>query len=397
MRLSVFQIAFLVAHVTFINVLDIKLIKYVCLILLAIYIFSNKHYILQKKYNKINKWVVLFAVAVTLSSVHSLFIEFPPNFENVSVFSGVLLSLSVCVAFFISELLYEKRKIDLFIKYVFWIVLAYLLINDMMLPLHSIQERADGYFIGNKFVVSYLHIIICAMYYYLYLHNRKWSHKALLTFFFLLAFSAMIAVSVQCSTAVVGTMIVAALFFFRKIAVRLYSPVFVVAYILLSSVGFIMYYEDILSMPLVNHIIVDVLHEDATLTGRVNIYMGMLELLDFEPLWGWGNGNSTVFVKYFLDMPNTQNGLMEDYINWGLIGIVPFLLLVFFTVKYCERRKPNPFMDIAVMFIFLSTIEITLGALFISILPLCVFANVNKNFQLDQFFVSIGKAVQKQN
>lgn len=382
MRLNVFQIAFLFVHAIFINILDIKMIKYVCIILLIIYLFSNGRCILNKKYKKINIWVMSFAVAVTFSSIHSLFIDFPSGFDNVSVFSGVLLSLSVFTAFFILELLYEKNKVDLFIKYSFWIILIYLLINDIMLPLHSIEERADGYFIGNKFLVSYLHIIVCSMFYYLYICNRRKSSRTIFVFFIMLAFSMLVAISVQCSTAIVGTLIIVALFFFRKFAIKLYSPVFIVIYILLSSFGFIMYYEEILSLPFVNHIIVDVLHENATLTGRVNIYIAILDLLKFEPFWGWGNGNSTFFVNYFLNMPNTQNGLIEDFINWGIIGVVPFLLLVFFTVKYSERNRSNPFMDVVVMFIVLSTIEITLGAIFISILPFCLFAGNNKNFQL---------------
>lgn len=380
MRLSVFQLAFLFTHVLFISILDIKLIKYICLIFLIIYLMQNNKIFLKKKYERINKWVILFAVIVTLSSIHSLFIDFPSGFNDVSPFSGFLLSLSVCMSFFLVEFLYEKNRIRLFLKNIFFIILFYLVINDLLIPFHSPLERAQGYFIGGKFTISYLHILACVLYYFLHLcnGNTQSKYKIVMSCFFI--YSLFISFYLECSTSVIGILILIVLFFFKSFSIRLYSPIFVITYIFLSSVFFLLFYDDILSLPFVQHLIVDILNEDLTLTGRVNIYMGMFDLLGFEPLWGWGNGNSTFFVNYYLDMPNTQNGLLENYINWGLLGVISFLILVFFVIKYAEKKNSYPFINLIMVFIVLSTIEITLGILFLSILPFCLFSSINKNF-----------------
>lgn len=249
-----------------------------------------------------------------------------------------------------------------------------------MIPLYTQEVRAEGYFIGGKFTVSYLHMFACILYYHLYVNNINTSLINKILLFCLFALTILVEFSLECSTALIGTLLLIISLYFKNIVRLISSPIFVIVYILCSSIGFLLYYQDILSWPIVEYFIVDILHEDLTLTGRVNIYIAMLDLLDFEPLWGFGNGNSTFFVNYYIDMPNTQNGLLENYINWGLIGVIPFLLLVFFSVKYSIKYQCNPFVNLILVYIIISTIEITLGANFLFMLPYCIFYCKNVQF-----------------
>ena len=57
--------------------------------------------------------------------------------------------------------------------------------------------------------------------------------------------------------------------------------------------AFFLLYETILAIPSVQYLIVDILNEDLTLTGRTYIYTRMLDLMDTQPWFGYGNGTAT--------------------------------------------------------------------------------------------------------
>lgn len=127
----------------------------------------------------------------------------------------------------------------------------------------------------------------------------------------------------------------------------------------------------------VQYLIEDILHEDLTLTGRTVIYAKMLDLIEEQPWFGYGNGTASFFTWYYMSMPNTQNGLLNDYIDWGMVGVSFFVFLFYFVVKYigCNISHKNPFLCLLYTYIVLSSIEITLGLSFLAILPLSLFSD----------------------
>lgn len=90
-----------------------------------------------------------------------------------------------------------------------------------------------------------------------------------------------------------------------------------------------MVYEVVLDISFVQYLIEDILHEDLTLTGRTVIYAKMLDLIEEQPWFGYGNGTASFFTWYYMSMPNTQNGLLNDYIDWGMVGVS---FLYFFSI-----------------------------------------------------------------
>ena len=139
--------------------------------------------------------------------------------------------------------------------------------------------------------------------------------------------------------------------------------------------GFFLYYEPILNIPIFQHLIVDVLKEDLTLTGRTIIYTHMMNLLDSEPFWGYGNGTASFFTTYYINenLTNTQNGLLNDFIDWGGCGVIALILLMIAVFKNSplNKTKINPFICLAAVYIILSSIEITLGLRFLVLLSFC--------------------------
>ena len=126
--------------------------------------------------------------------------------------------------------------------------------------------------------------------------------------------------------------------------------------------------------------IVDILNEDLTLTGRTYIYTRMLDLMDTQPWFGYGNGTATFFTTYYIHekLTNTQNGLLNDYIDWGLIGVICLIILTYSVLRSASSRI-NPFICLIYTYIVLSSIEITLGLRFLAVLPMCMWANKKNN------------------
>lgn len=371
----------LLFHAVFISLgNDSKMIKYVCVILLIIYLFKQKRFILQHKYQAVNRASLLFGGAVLLSSLHMLTIHFPPGFTAVSPLSGVLLVLCVACSFFMMEYVNEKNLHQPFFTLMYRFALGYLLVNDLFLlvqmpSVSGMESSAIIYLIGNKFEVTYMHLFFSALYYQTFCTGVKVFLRQYLILTVHLALTMIIAIWVECSTGVLGVILFAAFLFIYKKVRFIFRPFFAIALMLMFG-AFFLFYEAILAIPSVQYLIVDILNEDLTLTGRTYIYASMLDLMDAQPWLGYGNGTATFFTTYYINekLTNTQNGLLNDYIDWGIIGVICLLILTYSVLRNTDS-KVNPFVCLVYTYIVLSSIEITLGLRFLAVLPMCVWAN----------------------
>ncbi len=361
---------------------DFKIVRYICIILLFMYLFDKWRYFLNKKYNCINIWLLLFNIAVLFSSFRRVYIKLPTVFYEVSPFSGVLLVLCTTGIFFFIEYLNEKRNVSAFLHIAYYLTVGYLCINDIFLlkqmPSVSGKESTDIlYLLGNKFEVSYMHFFWLVLYYQNNIVKIEQGRlRELLLLGTHIIITALISYAVECSTAIMGVaFIVFFLFCYKKIT-WLYTPWGGLILLLLFD-AFFLVYEVVLDISFVQYLIEDILHEDLTLTGRTVIYAKMLDLIEEQPWFGYGNGTASFFTWYYMSMPNTQNGLLNDYIDWGMVGVSFFVFLFYFVVKYigCNISHKNPFLCLLYTYIVLSSIEITLGLSFLAILPLSLFSD----------------------
>lgn len=125
--------------------------------------FSQKRFILQRKYRTVNQALLLFGGTVLFSSIHMLTIHFPPGFKEVSPLSGVLLVLCVACSFFMMEYVNEKNLHQSFFILMYRFTLGYLLVNDLLLlaqmpSVSGMESSTIIYLIGNKFEVTYMHL-----------------------------------------------------------------------------------------------------------------------------------------------------------------------------------------------------------------------------------------------
>lgn len=229
------------------------------------------------------------------------------------------------------------------------------------------------YRVGNKFVIGYYHLYLCAIYCLLhpYLNHKK--HKySLLLFLVFMIFTSIIT---QCSTMIVGALIfmLLSLFISDTLRNRLASAKVVVISVLVFDIGFFFLVTWILQYDFIQYIVTDVLHRDLTLTGRLPIYMDIQEAFTESPWIGLGYGNSAVVARYFTDAFDSQNGLVELFIQTGLIGVAVFLLLLYTASKTFEKNNIPKLSLVALIYamIGISTVEIPFKLSFVFFLSFC--------------------------
>ena len=110
-----------------------------------------------------------------------------------------------------------------------------------------------------------------------------------------------------------------------------------------------------------------------SLTGRIQIYTDIQEAFTESPWIGLGYGNAIVVAKYYTDAYNTQNGLVELFIQTGVIGVVTFLFLVYTASKALDKNNIIKYVLVAFIYaiIGISTVEIPFKHNFIFFLSFC--------------------------
>lgn len=183
-------------------------------------------------------------------------------------------------------------------------------------------QNLSLYLFGNKFMVSYLHMQALGFAgQYLCLTGRwpHWSGKILLAAFGS-AGMAMCA-HVQCTTGMIGIAVMTAMLllplggWLRKI---LSHPQTVLA-IFAAANALLLNGDFLWELPMVQGLVVDILHEDLTLNGRLNIYAILPKVFEGHWLFGYGYGSDT--ITNLIGYGNAQNGILQYVLDGGLIGL----------------------------------------------------------------------------
>ena len=144
--------------------------------------------------------------------------------------------------------------------------------------------------------------------------------------------------------------------------------------LIVVSVLFAFFYQIVLDIPFVQYIIVDLLGEDLTLTGRIYIYDAVLNVIEINPLWGYGIGNSYQLLHFLYDYPNAQNGFINLFLEQGIIGsvIVIFLSLLIVMNQVKNRIKEITFSMICLLYamVLMAFVEITIDLWYLLLLSL---------------------------
>lgn len=228
----------------------------------------------------------------------------------------------------------RRGRIDAFISVFFWMTVIYCILSIVFIAKVGV---ADGpllyYFAGNKFSTSYYFILLTCLA-YIKLHRGGASGRRVVLVTAALGLVALtVAHAVYCSTAVAMSALVVVFAFLPQKAQRfLARPAVIIAAMVLTGV-ILAFLSQLLQVPLVKHVIVDVLGENLTLTGRDLIYSGLQAVISGSPVFGYGYGNAAVAM--YVGYGNAQNSIMETLVNYGVVG----LLAVFYMVWACTKER----------------------------------------------------------
>lgn len=242
-----------------------------------------------------------------------------------------ILTIYVTVSAFV-----RFRGIEDLIKCLTKILLALAIITDvpMLFINYNFSSPAEKYLIGNKFVVSYLHCFLIAL---LFGHYDEKKSRRQVTLrigrVFFLLFSIIICIRVTCTTGMLiclfmGVMIYTP--FPLKIKKFLSTPKVIIIGTAIINV-LMLGSSSLLTTPYIASFISNVLGKSYTWVGRLHIYAMIFDVIRTH-LW-FGYGYFSNIIEDILGFGNAQNGVLKVLVDSGIIGLVGYTSLVYYSIK----------------------------------------------------------------
>lgn len=272
----------------------------------------------------------------------------------------------------------EVKEEKTAIRVLFACTLIYCFIADVHgFSTGFIGQNKSNLLLGNKFNLSYLHIFLVALYANICEEKTK---KVNITLIVLWGIAFFIAITSTCTTAAVACGLFAVLYLFQeKFEKIILNPIVAIVMILFCD-SLLFINSAILTWGPINSFIVNFLHEDTTLTGRMMIYQNVLKLLMMNPWFGFGAENNYAMSHTVAMGMNTQNGLADIIVSYGVVGACLILLLMVVSLLKRKEDYSRSYMALMYTFIIVSMVEITLGNYFLITLALLAFvANGNRS------------------
>lgn len=232
----------------------------------------------------------------------------------------------------------------------------------------AVQE--EFLFSRGKFSTAYIFIFYLLFFSLAWDGNRCFPKKWKKALFIVQAIGCIVVCAlIETSTGVLAVSMFLILDLYgRKILKRMENP-FVVVVTMIISMFLVFGLSTILEFPIVQNIIINILHEDLSLTGRMELYQLLYPLVLKSGLWGGGFGSYVAATLAYHGWYNAQNGLAEIILTYGFVGGITFLLLVFATTAYSKNKNRVIYVAIYV-FIAVAVVEIPYNSNFILLLAL---------------------------
>ncbi len=305
----------------------------------------------------------------------------------INYFSHQIAFLSVLESFLNAFLFYDlytlvfyfyiKNKMRLCLKGLYKINLLGCVINTItILFLKTAYEGETIYFFGNKFASAYVFVLLIAL--FGSVHNMSLK-KNVRKLYLLILFSLAITYYMRVITAFVS---IAAILFFvifkKKIQPLILNPLIVVITLLCSSFTvFVLDY--ILHLNYVRNFVFNTLEKSASIGGRLEIYNVYLkEIINNSIIFGHGYNNRLIYTMSKGVFGNAQNGLFEQFVSYGVVGILAIVVITYYCFKNHKRNNTAYYLSLVVYaMIIAATIEVTINWFFFLGICLVKFSNLS--------------------
>lgn len=292
-------------------------------------------------------WIVL-SIAILLSTA-----VFDFSVENlmltVSVFTIPLGILAVFENVKDKELLIN----NLFI--IFSVIVLLDIATVFLLP-RGIYQSPNGdavYFTGGKFTVCYI------LAFWIALFSLRFKDVNRLHFLMIMMFGAVYGHYVDSNTGMLAILSFGGIIFIPRFFKRKsFQIVWLVGWVLASYLIVILQVQS--KVPFISNFITNVLHRSIHLTGRLNIYDKIPEIM--EGHWAFGWGYTSKRIVEVTSLANTQNGFLQVVYWCGLVGFAFFALILFrifrSLTKLNDKNMRATFLGLMTVFLLAATIEV---------------------------------------
>ncbi len=290
------------------------------------------------------------------------------------IIASIFYMIQIVVIFLVTENFLSKFTLELYATTIFAVIAVLLAITDalMLVMPYNFSDPNQFYFIGNKFVVSYLHCFAAMLLFIIsYKSKKTWEiSRGILRInglslragaFAFSVFSVFICRKVTCSTG----MLVCALLIVIMLIPAVARPFFsngkmmiivtaVLNFFLLGSYSF-------LNTSFVHEFIYGVLDKSVTWNGRLIIWNDVFRLIGKKLVFGYGYYSSIVFRE--IGFGNPQNAVLKFLIDTGIVGLVLYGVVVWVCFRaFSSEALKRIYPTVAFMYvmIFAALVEINL-------------------------------------
>lgn len=329
-----------------------------CMMIVILYVLWNIDTVLMlKQYYCINLLAVVYSFTVLISMAYN-------GQLSLLVFFTLLFH---CSFFPFIQLQRMKGHIGFLYKtFLFWFGIS-LILNDVLMVIMPGRFYGDGmskaFFLGNKFIVGYNHLLFLIVWCLVYASARRFRRWTVILF----GLTGLVCYYINCRTVILGTLAVFLVFVspeavYNKLSKKTTAIAFAV------FCALFVFSTQIFRIPAIKYIITEILHRDVTLTGRQQIYEILPKVILQRPWLGYGF-SSTIISRY-TGAFDAQNGFFDLVVSNGIPSAIIFVILLVSLIKHYKAHSARMLLGGIYAYMLMSMVEITYGIslLFLGIL-----------------------------
>jgi O-antigen ligase len=264
-------------------------------------------------------------------------------------------------------------------SFILFLDILVLLFKDNGLSQNSFNQAI--YFSGGKFSAIYIYLAWLMLFFQVKKDiNRKWA-------IVLMAIGIIYSYCLDCMTGVVAIFSFGVIMLIpQNLCTGRKGIIWILAVVVITIL--LVFFQVQTSVLWIKNIITKVLNSSISLTGRVSIYDAIPKIMKDHWMLGWGY-TSTRIVQ-ITGLANMQNGFLQLIYNNGVLGTIPFLLVMLIAIKKVIELKDlkigRVFLASIVSFFVIAIVEIPFNTTSFFLLIACIFMQSNSEINANEFY-----------
>lgn len=259
---------------------------------------------------------------------------------------------------------YKKGNGEHILKCLYGINFVYCALSLVSIILYGTDNNSNVslYFFGNKFTTSYLFLCLIAL--YGATHDMK-AKKNKCSLYIMCFATLLITGYIGCTTAFITMIVVLCFLLFKNLYCKLCLKPQVAVCSLCIAAFIPVTITKLLEIKFINNLIFNVFGKSYTVYGRIEVYTNYLFRLIKESFWLGHGYSSGVLLSETGIYSNAQNGVLDQFLNCGFLGVLAILLITFWCFKKTHVCENTIYLSIIVYAMIIASIfEVTINWFF---------------------------------